>query len=104
MKEHSKVCRDAVKETLRTEMVDCAITEDGWTSTATQGFQGQTVHFIDNNFDMNILTLGVEKVDDSHTADKITELSNKHLAGAGIAHEQVVACTHDKGVQPRVLL
>jgi len=51
----------------------CAITMDGWTSKANDGYLTVTVHFINYSFELKPAVLSAEKLMDSfnHNADHI---------------------------------
>lgn len=56
------------------------------------------MHYIDDGFSLQQVNLGVVRVDGSHTAEKITELSNQLLINGGVDQKQVISVTHDSGI------
>ncbi|XP_069107962.1 E3 SUMO-protein ligase ZBED1-like [Argopecten irradians] len=76
--------KDEIEQKLSMEIRNCegvAITHDSWTSLATESFNTTTVHFIDNNWELQSAVLGTIKVEGSHTAENIaaslTEVKTK---------------------------
>lgn len=76
----------------------CAATLDGWTSLATEGYLGITVHFIDDNWEMKGLTLGCIPVpgSTSHTADHIASVLLEELDRYNLRNT-TTAVVHDNG-------
>ena len=64
-----------VKEQLK-DVFGIAITTDGWTSVATKGYYTVTAHWLDPDFVMHRLVLGVERLTGSHTSEVIAQLLN----------------------------
>lgn len=73
-----------------------SITTDVWTDLQTKNFLGITVHFVENT-QMISACLGVEELDQSHTADYIGNQILKTLGEWNIPDDKVVAITTDNG-------
>lgn len=66
-----------------------AITTDAWTSAANSAFTGYHVSYIDEQWLLQTLSLGISPFPGKHTADMIAEDAVKNLAKAGMAVSQV---------------
>ena len=55
------------------DVVDVAITHDGWTSINTESFSSTTVHFIDGKWRLKTAVLETKKITGSHTAEAIAK-------------------------------
>jgi hypothetical protein len=73
-----------------------AITTDIWTDLQSKSLLGITVHFVEDTRMISIC-LGVEELDQSHTADYIGNQILKTLVEWNIPDEKVVAITTDNG-------
>lgn len=60
-------------EKIKLEAKNVSLTTDMWTSKGGQGYIGVTCSYIDFNFDLNEITLTVNHIRYSHTAQYIAE-------------------------------
>ena len=60
------------------------MTLDGWSTSLVEGVLGIKVSYVDENFNYNVDTLAIEKLDRSHTADSIEMIVRRVLEEAGL--------------------
>jgi len=60
------------------------MTLDGWSTSLVEGVLGIKVSYVDENFNYNVDTLAIEKLDGSHTADSIEMIVRRVLEEAGL--------------------
>lgn len=85
--------RQGILESLKGQMV--ALTEDAWTSAATQAFLSLTVHYLDEDFSPVSLPLECTPFPGSHTADAIAAKTVEMLERNGIPMGNVSAMVAD---------
>lgn len=72
-----------------------AVTTDGWTSKAAQGYITITAHYIDDNFEIQNHTLQTRQLNSSHTAENLAEVLTNAVEEWGLKKSQPVAITTD---------
>ena len=73
VKKRHVAARKELKGVLRTEGKFIALTTDGWTSKATEGYNTTTAHFIDSNWELRSCVLETSLFPGRHTAENIAE-------------------------------
>ncbi|XP_033725237.1 zinc finger BED domain-containing protein 1-like [Pecten maximus] len=65
-----------IQECIKADIKKCegvAITHDSWTSNATDSYNTNTLHYIDDNWRLNSADLGTIKMEGSHTSENIAK-------------------------------
>lgn len=72
-----------------------AVTTDGWTSRAAQGYITITAHYIDDNFEIQNHTLQTRQLNSSHIDENLAEVLTNAVEEWGLKKSQPVAITTD---------
>ena len=84
----------AIKSSFSTFQGEVALTTDGWTSGALEGYMGVTVHWIDENWKPCRMVLDIVEAPQSHTAENLRD-ALMEVIGTYNLHCKVVAITTD---------
>jgi hypothetical protein len=79
---------------LSASAISVAVTYDGWSSRAHDGYVGITVHWITPQITMRTACLAVENLTGSHTHDRIADLLREHFKILPVPLEAQVLGTH----------
>ena len=79
--------------------IKCALTTDICTSRHNQAYTGLTIHYINDNYDLQSHLLETVEFPDSHTGVNISEEVKVILDGWGLAHDNLSDVTTDNGTK-----
>ena len=96
VKKRHVAARKELKEVLRTEGKFIALTTDGWTSKATEGYNTMTAHFIDSNWELRSCVLETSLFPGRHTAENIAEKVSAAPQSLDVPRKSIVAVVHDE--------
>ena len=97
IKKRHTICIGEMKKSLSSHATaGASLTTDRWSSTSSQSFVTHTVHFLDNqwNVESGVLETGVFQ--GSHTAEKLAACTTEICDKFGLDDTQVVGVTHDE--------
>lgn len=85
-----------LKENLKNNSIKVSLTLDLWTSLNRKGYIGVTCSYINENFELNELTLSIQYIPYPHTSKNISETINSIIEKWEL-HEKVYSITTDNG-------